>query len=542
MNTHAAKTKSPWVPFLGLMFASFVIIEAMAFQLAVLPAVTSDFGIPIALAGLVALCYYLAHTVFGPIFGNIADQIGRKKIVVFGFSVFAAAEFLAALSPNFGIFLLARFIQGIGAACVIPSAIAYATLLFPKEKRGTAFGIYGAISAAGAAAGGLLGGYIVANYGWHTVYLFTGAISIVGLLVVLATLPETEKSERKAFDYVGSLLLLTSIALLLSVTMLIANIGIGSFYTIGALIGGISLFVIFWLYESKIKNPFLDVKFLKNPQFIMPLAIVLLLSIYFQGIIYSTAYFVTLKPDGGAQVTGVLTMFIYLSATLGGLVGGKVSDWFKGKSIILVCVFGYIAGLVMFLQFNIASPFWYISLTIAVLSGFNAVANVSAMKMAMNSVAEDKLGQGSGAYVMIRDLSNPAGQTTGLAVFGAISAASLSTAITTQATNAGVDEKFITDVQAAAQSAGQTVPDTLTNHLTQLSLNFMDLFNAAQLDGMILALNQMSIITLIAAVVPLVLAFLLPHSKADAVRKPKKNASSVEALVSNKNVKLEEAD
>src|SRR5436190_1594510 len=83
------------------------------------------------------------------------------------FAIFVIAEFMAALSPNFGFFLFARFIQGVGAACIIPSALAYASFLFPAQKRGTAFGVYSGISALGAAVGGVFGGILVGQLGWH---------------------------------------------------------------------------------------------------------------------------------------------------------------------------------------------------------------------------------------------------------------------------------------------------------------------------------------------------------------------------------------
>ncbi|MEH7178574.1 MFS transporter [Neobacillus vireti] len=521
MNKEMTKQRSPWVPFLSLLFAAFVVVEAMAFQMPVLPVITREFGIPVALSGLIALCYYLAHTVFGPVFGHIADQIGRKKIVLIGFSIFAFAEFMAALSPNFGFFLFARFIQGVGAACIIPAALSYASYLFPAQKRGTAFGVYSGISALGAAAGGIFGGMLVGNLGWHSVYYFTGTISIIGLILVWATLPETESKERTPFDFIGSLLLLTSIGSLLSVTLLIANVGLTSPLTIGVFALGILLAILFWFYESKTKHPFLDVSFLKNRKFIVPLLIVFMLSIYFQGIIYSTVFFTTLKPGGGPEITGMLTSFIYLSSTLAGFIGGKIIDTFRIKRVIVTCVIGYIFGLIMFSQFSINTAFWYITLTISIMALTNGIIVVAAMKMAMTTVPEEKLGSGSGTFIMIRDIGTPTGQTAGLSLFGAISASSLSLAIADQSKNAGIDERFLPAIQDAAVTSGKTVDPSLTEHLNQLGIKFMDIFNSAQLDGMILALNKMGIIVLVLAAIPLILTFFLPNLPNEKANKTK---------------------
>jgi len=131
----AGKSRSPWFAFLGLLFGSFTVIEALAFQIPAMPVLTKEFGIPVAISGLISLFYYLGHTVFGPVFGNIADQIGRKRMILIGMSIFAISEFAAALSTSFPFFLTARLLQGVGAACVIPAGLAYATYLFPSERR-----------------------------------------------------------------------------------------------------------------------------------------------------------------------------------------------------------------------------------------------------------------------------------------------------------------------------------------------------------------------------------------------------------------------
>ncbi len=118
---------------MGFLFGSFTIIEALAFQIPVVAVVTKVFGISVATAAFIGLVYYLTHIVTGPVWGNLADQFGRKKIVLLGVAIFAVSE-LWLQSVEFEIFLLARFIQGIGSGCIVSSGLAYAQYLFPRKK------------------------------------------------------------------------------------------------------------------------------------------------------------------------------------------------------------------------------------------------------------------------------------------------------------------------------------------------------------------------------------------------------------------------
>lgn len=354
--------KSPWVAFLGLLFGTFTVIEAMAFQIPALPTLTKEFGIPVAISGLISLFYYLGHTVFAPVFGNIADQIGRRRIILTGLVVFTISEYLAAMSVNFTMFLIARVFQGIGAACVVPAGIAYATYLFPNERRGMALGVLSAVGTLGAAAGGLIGGFLIGKFGWQTIYLVSGTLSLVGIVLVKLTVPETPRNQRKPFDYLGSIFLLLTVGTLLSVTTLIANLGLKSPYTIVTLLAGLVFATIFWGVEKKSEFPFIDLSLLKNRMFILPLLLTFFLGICYQGVLYTNAFFVSSKAGGGPELAGMLTMYVYLTGALFGLVGGKLVDKFPMKKVIISSSALFVIGSIIYSTYTASTPFWYVAM------------------------------------------------------------------------------------------------------------------------------------------------------------------------------------
>ena len=217
MNSHT-DTRTAWAIYAALLFGTFITIEAAAFQAPALPSVTRHFGIPVNMAALVLILYSLALTVFAPIMGRLGDQHGRKKVITIGMLVFAISEFAAAWAPNFWFFLGARFVQGLGAACILPGVFAYAAHLFPDNKRGMALGILAFTMTFGAASGGLLGGLLIDRLGWPSVYWISGALTLIGLIPVRLLVPEIAPAKaQSAFDYTGALLLFALIASLLSV-------------------------------------------------------------------------------------------------------------------------------------------------------------------------------------------------------------------------------------------------------------------------------------------------------------------------------------
>ena len=104
-------TRSPWTIYTALLFGTFITIEAAAFQAPALPSITRHFGIPVTLAALILVFYFLGLTVLAPIMGRWGDLNGRRKVLSFGLLIFAASEFAAAWAPSFTLFIVGEGIE-----------------------------------------------------------------------------------------------------------------------------------------------------------------------------------------------------------------------------------------------------------------------------------------------------------------------------------------------------------------------------------------------------------------------------------------------
>lgn len=520
-----AKIKNPWIAYIGFLFGSFTIIEALAFQIPVVPVVTKVFGISVATAAFIALVYFLTHIVTGPVWGNLADQFGRKKIVLLGVAIFAVSEFMAAVSPNFPIFLLARFIQGIGSGCIVSSGLAYAQYLFPPEKRGTALGTFSSIGTVGAAVGGIVGGHVVNSLGWQYIYYINGTFAIIGFIVIALTVPETKTVAKKPFDYLGSILLLLTVGTLLSVTTLISNLGLKSPVTLGVLTAGILLFLIFWNYEKRNPHPFIELSLLKNRIFILPLILYFLIQVCNTGAMMANSFYVNVKPEGGPVAVGTVAMWSYIAGAVGGFTSGKLIDRFRIKHILLIGITVFFLGILAYSRFTPETPIWYIAASIGVFTAGICMMMPACIKMALSVVPDDKLGSGSGTYTMIQYMGNPAGNSIGLAIFGSLSSSAIASQLTAKAQAHGVAQEMIPAIVEAGKTKGAVIAPSLTDYLAKLGLDFQTLYSEANVQAMVTALNNIAYLILGVTVLVFLLAWFALPSIASTYEKAPANKS-----------------
>lgn len=178
------------------------------------PEITGSFGLPIAMIQWVVICYVLANA--GPLlaFGRIGDLWGHGRVFRAGLAWGAAAFLLCAAAPSFGWLLVFRAMQGIGASLVLSCAPAIITGLYPEARRSRALGAFTLIYAVGSALGPLIGGVLVARWGWPAVFWFRAPIALTSLLF-LRGLPQAAGGGDRHFDILGAVLLAAGLVALL---------------------------------------------------------------------------------------------------------------------------------------------------------------------------------------------------------------------------------------------------------------------------------------------------------------------------------------
>jgi multidrug resistance protein len=138
--------------------------------------------------------------------GSAGDRYGRRKVFVVGVALFAAASLACALSPNVALLILARAVQGIAAAFVVPASLAILGATFDEKERGAAIGAWAGFGAVTTAIGPVLGGWLVDVVSWRAIFLINLPIAAATIGLALFAMPESRDPDVEHLDWRGAAL------------------------------------------------------------------------------------------------------------------------------------------------------------------------------------------------------------------------------------------------------------------------------------------------------------------------------------------------
>jgi len=188
--------------------------------------------------------------------GKLVDRIGRRRIFLSGAALFATASLVGGLAGNLGVLLAARAVQGTGGALMSPAALSLITVIFAEGKeRNRAFGIYSAITAAGAALGLILGGVLTQYISWRWVFFVNLPIAAVAIFGAVLVVPESKDDDAQGFDVPGAVLVTGGLMALVYALVKGNDAGWASGQTIATLVLAAVLLTGFVLVQLRAKAP-----------------------------------------------------------------------------------------------------------------------------------------------------------------------------------------------------------------------------------------------------------------------------------------------
>ncbi|HWY65271.1 MAG TPA: MFS transporter, partial [Rhizomicrobium sp.] len=184
--------------------------------------------------------------------GAAGDRYGRKRLLVAGTALFAAASIACALSSNLTLLLTGRAWQGIGAAVLMPNSLAILGDSFSGEARGRAIGIWASIGAVMAAIGPVLGGWLIDTAGWPAIFLINLPLAAGAILLALLYVTDTRDEDRPALDIPGGVLATLGLGLLTWGLTLGTGRGGWSLLAVGGVTAGLlSMLAFAWVEKTR---------------------------------------------------------------------------------------------------------------------------------------------------------------------------------------------------------------------------------------------------------------------------------------------------
>ncbi len=192
----------PWPALFALCLGFFMILVDTTIVTVATPAIIADLHADVNSVVWVTSAYLLAYAVPVLITGRLGDRFGPKNIYMIGLTIFTLASLWCGLTGSIEMLIVARVVQGLGAALMTPQTMAVITRIFPSERRGQAMALWGATAGVATLVGPILGGVLVDTLGWEWIFFINVPVGLVGLVLAYRLVPRLP-THSHSFDWLG---------------------------------------------------------------------------------------------------------------------------------------------------------------------------------------------------------------------------------------------------------------------------------------------------------------------------------------------------
>ncbi|MEO3815240.1 MFS transporter [Plantactinospora sp. B24E8] len=194
-----------WCPLVAVGLGAFMLLVDVTIVNVALPAMSADLGTSFGGLQWVVDMYALTLAALLLGAGTVADRLGHRRVYVGGLGLFALASLGCALAPSTGLLITGRAVQGIGAAAMFATTLALLGTTYRGRDRALAFGVWGAVNGAAAAAGPILGGLLTEHLGWPWIFAVNVPVAVAAILLTLLTVGPGDRTGRRRLDPFGIL-------------------------------------------------------------------------------------------------------------------------------------------------------------------------------------------------------------------------------------------------------------------------------------------------------------------------------------------------
>ncbi len=406
-----------WV-LAAMVFAVGMTFIDMTIVSIAIPAIQKDLSLSETGIQWMVNAYLLALSATFALGGRLGDTLGKVRMVVLGVVMFATASALCGLTPNGSIaeawMITFRAVQGIGAALMLPAALALIISAYPIEKRGKALAIFFAITGGLTSIGPIAGGYLT-EVDWRAIFWVNIPIAIIALILIAIAKPTDEKNPQP-IDYLGAVLVTGGMALSVLGLQQASDWGWGSGQTIGALVVGTLLLIAFFVHELRSTDPLIRVRIFTDRSFAADNVVLLLLSAVFIPLFFFSSTYAQLSLEQSAANAGLYLLIFFAGFAIASQFGGRILDQRGARPAIVLGSALAAAGFFLWgskmTDLDISAQWPFIVLAGAGIGLVLGPANTDAINRAPAST----YGEATGITQTVRNY----GASVGLAIMGTI--------------------------------------------------------------------------------------------------------------------------
>ena len=349
--------------------------------------------------------------------GSAADLYGRRRIFLLGIAVFALASIACGLSPDITVLVISRAVQGLGAALLTPASLAMLGATFDQHERSHAIGIWAGVGALTAAAGPVLGGWLVDQVSWRAIFLLNVPLAVAAAGLALFFACESRDDRAKRLDWIGAATVAIGLAAIASALSAIPASGFHDNTVLAALAVGAAFLISFVAIEARSsEQAMMPLSLYRSRNFSATNALTLLLYFALGGAMYYLPFALIRIGGYSATQAGAALLPFALIMGVGASFAGALSDRFGPRPSLTIGPIIAAWGLTLLAFADFRGPYWLgIFPAICVLAVGMTITVPPLTSTVMASVGEAHAGIASG-------VNNAVARVAGLLAVAALGA------------------------------------------------------------------------------------------------------------------------
>jgi EmrB/QacA subfamily drug resistance transporter len=406
-----------WWTLGAMCFALFMIMLDNTVVNVALPAIQKDLDSSIGGLEWTVNAYTLSFAVLLVTGGRLGDIFGRRKMFLFGVVTFGLSSAFIGFSQTEAWLVAGRAVQGVGAAFMMPATLSIIANAFPAHERGKAIGTWAGVSALALAIGPVVGGFLVENVSWQSIFFLNVPVAALAVFVTLAATRESrDEASTHQVDYAGVATLSIGLAALVLALVEGNSWGWGSASIIALLVVAAAGLIGFAIAERRVAEPMVDFTFFRSRSFLGANLVAFIVSFAMLAMFFFLALYLQNINGYSPLQAGVRFLPSTVVIIIAGPIAGRLSDRIGPRPLMVAGL--VIVAIALFWQGHLSVDTSYGFLVGAfVLMGLGMGLTMSPMSTAaMNAVEPAKAGVASG----ILSMSRMVGGTFGVAAMGAL--------------------------------------------------------------------------------------------------------------------------
>ncbi len=418
--------------------------------------------------------------------GSLGDRLGRKRALVTGMLVFGGFSIVAGFSHSAGQLIAARALMGIGAAIIMPSTLSILTNVFPDNERAKAIGIWAAVSGLGIPLGPVIGGWLLEQYSWGSIFFANLPIVAVTIVSGLILIPESRDPRPARLDPLGALLSIAGLAALLYAIIEAPARGWTEQRILISFVVAAVLLILFVFWERQSSHPMLDVTLFKNLRFTAASAALMLNFFALLGTTFFLTQYLQFVLGFSTLQAGVRMIPIAVGIAVAAPLSARLAERFGSKLVVACGLLVVALGVGTFSLATTDSTYGLVLIAMLIGGLGMGLSITPATDSVMGAVPKENAGVGSA----MNDTTRQVGGALGVAVLGSLLSTSFSSHIADFATGLPDAQAALVrnSVGYAAQVAAQLGGAQGQSLLSSANAAFVHAMNTTALAGAAVAL------------------------------------------------------